>query len=91
MPIGVHARACTVSRGCGDRGSVIEIPAHITGTVWKIEVARGDEVDEGDTVVILESMKMEMPVEAEDPGTVKEIRVKEGESVQEGDVLVVLG
>ena len=69
----------------------IDIPAHITGTVWKIEVAPGDEVDDGDTVVILESMKMEMPVEAEDPGTVKEIRCEEGQSVQEGDVLVVLG
>ncbi|HKH13028.1 MAG TPA: biotin/lipoyl-binding carrier protein [Solirubrobacterales bacterium] len=69
---------------------MIDIPAHITGTVWKIEVAPGDEVDEGDTVVILESMKMEMPVEAEDPGTVKEIRCGEGQSVQEGDVLVVL-
>jgi acetyl-CoA carboxylase biotin carboxyl carrier protein len=68
----------------------IDIPAHITGTVWKIEVGPGDQVDEGDTVVILESMKMEMPVEAEDPGTVKEIRVEEGQSVQEGDVLVVL-
>ena len=69
---------------------MIDIPAHITGTVWKIEVAAGDEVDDGDTVVILESMKMEMPVEAEDPGTVKEIRCEEGQSVQEGDVLVVL-
>ena len=69
---------------------MMDIPAHITGTVWKIEVAPGDEVDEGDTVVILESMKMEMPVEAEDPGTVKEIRCGEGQSVQEGDVLVVL-
>jgi acetyl-CoA carboxylase biotin carboxyl carrier protein len=68
----------------------IDIPAHITGTVWKIEVAPGDQVDDGDTVVILESMKMEMPVEAEDPGTVKEIRCEEGQSVQEGDVLVVL-
>jgi acetyl-CoA carboxylase biotin carboxyl carrier protein len=67
-----------------------DVPAHITGTVWKVEVAPGDEIDEGDTVVILESMKMEMPVEAEDPGTVKEIRVEEGQSVQEGDVLVVL-
>ena len=67
-----------------------DVPAHITGTVWKIEVAPGDDIDEGDTVVILESMKMEMPVEAEDPGKVKEIRVEEGQSVQEGDVLVVL-
>jgi len=69
---------------------VIDIPAHITGTVWKVEVEVGDEVDDGDAVVILESMKMEMPVEAEDPGTVKEIRCSEGQSVQEGDVLVVL-
>jgi acetyl-CoA carboxylase biotin carboxyl carrier protein len=69
---------------------VAAIEAHITGTVWKIEVAVGDEVTEGDTVVILESMKMEMPVEAEDEGTVKEVVVAEGQSVSEGDTLVVL-
>jgi acetyl-CoA carboxylase biotin carboxyl carrier protein len=68
----------------------IEIPAHITGTVWKIDVGVGDDVSDGDTVVILESMKMEMPVEAEDQGKVAEIRCEEGQSVQEGDVLVVL-
>jgi len=68
-----------------------EVEAHITGTVWKIEVAVGDEVDEGDTVVILESMKMEMPVEAEDGGTVTEILCEEGQAVNEGDALVVLG
>ena len=67
-----------------------DIPAHITGNVWKIEVSVGDEVEDGDTVVILESMKMEIPVEAEDDGTVKEIRCEEGQSVSEGDVLVVL-
>jgi acetyl-CoA carboxylase biotin carboxyl carrier protein len=67
-----------------------DIEAHITGTVWKIEVAPGDNVDEGDTVVILESMKMEMPVEAEEGGTVKEISVEEGQAVSEGDTLVVL-
>ncbi len=67
-----------------------EIEAHITGTVWKIEVTVGDTIEEGDTVVILESMKMEMPVEAEDEGTVKEILVSEGQSVSEGDTLVVL-
>ena len=66
------------------------IEAHITGTVWKIEVAPGDQVEEGDTVVILESMKMEMPVEAEDGGVVKEISVEEGQAVSEGDTLVVL-
>ena len=59
-----------------------EVEAHITGTVWKIEVEVGDDV-EGDTVVILESMKMEMPVEAEDPGVVKEILCEEGQSVSE--------
>jgi acetyl-CoA carboxylase biotin carboxyl carrier protein len=69
---------------------VADVEAHITGTVWKIEVKVGDQVDEGDTVVILESMKMEMPVEAEDPGNVTEIRCEEGQSVSEGDVLVVL-
>ena len=67
-----------------------DIEAHITGTVWKIECEVGDEVHEGDTVVILESMKMEMPVEAEDEGTVKEILCEEGQAVNEGDVLVVL-
>ena len=67
-----------------------QIDAHITGTVWKVEVAVGDRVDEGDTVVILESMKMEMPVEAEDEGTVKAILVEEGQSVSEGDALVEL-
>ena len=66
------------------------IEAHITGTVWKIEVGVGDTVGEGDTVVILESMKMEMPVEAEDEGTVREIVVAEGQAVSEGDTLIVL-
>ena len=68
----------------------VDVPAHITGTLWKIEVAVGDEVSDGDTVVILESMKMEMPVEVEDDGKVAEIRCEEGQSVNEGDVLVVL-
>jgi acetyl-CoA carboxylase biotin carboxyl carrier protein len=67
-----------------------DIEAHITGNVWKIEVSVGDAVEDGDTVVILESMKMEIPVEAEDGGTVKEICCAEGDSVSEGDVLVVL-
>ena len=67
-----------------------EIEAHITGTVWKIEVKVGDTVEEGDTVVILESMKMEMPVEAEDAGRVAEILCQEGQAVTEGDALVRL-
>jgi acetyl-CoA carboxylase biotin carboxyl carrier protein len=69
---------------------VANVEANITGTVWKVEVAVGDEIAEGDVVVILESMKMEMPIESEDDGTVAEILVQEGQSVQEGDVLVVL-
>jgi acetyl-CoA carboxylase biotin carboxyl carrier protein len=67
-----------------------DIEAQITGNVWKVEVAVGDTVSDGDTVVILESMKMEIPVESEEDGTVKEIRCEEGQSVSEGDVLVVL-
>lgn len=66
------------------------VEAHITGTVWKIECEIGDTVAEGDTVVVLESMKMEMPVEAEDRGAVREILCEEGQAVNEGDVLVVL-
>jgi acetyl-CoA carboxylase biotin carboxyl carrier protein len=68
-----------------------DVAAHITGTVWKIEVKVGQQVSAGDTLVILESMKMEMPVEATEGGTVKEIRCKEAQPVNEGDVLVVLG
>jgi acetyl-CoA carboxylase biotin carboxyl carrier protein len=67
------------------------VTAHITGTVWKIECTVGQQVKAGDTLVILESMKMEMPIEAEEGGTVKEIRCAEAQSVAEGDVLVVLG
>jgi acetyl-CoA carboxylase biotin carboxyl carrier protein len=67
-----------------------DVEAHITGTVWKVECEIGQSVTEGDTLVILESMKMEMPVEAEDDGVVKEIACKEGQSVSEGDTLVVL-
>jgi acetyl-CoA carboxylase biotin carboxyl carrier protein len=70
--------------------AMANVDAHITGTVWKIEVKVGDTVEEGDAVAVLESMKMEMPVEAEDEGTVKEILVEEGQSVSEGDTLVVL-
>jgi acetyl-CoA carboxylase biotin carboxyl carrier protein len=68
----------------------MEVAAHITGTVWKIEVEVGQKVSEGDVLVILESMKMEMPLEAMDEGVVKEIRCTEGQAVSEGDVLVVL-
>ncbi len=67
-----------------------DVEAHITGTVWKIECEVGQEIAEGDTLVIIESMKMEMPVEAEDPGVVREISCAEGQAVSEGDTLIVL-
>ena len=67
-----------------------DVKAHITGTVWKIEKPAGSKVAEGDTVIILESMKMEMPVEAPCAGTVREIKIKEGEAVDEGKVLAVI-
>ena len=66
------------------------VDAHITGTVWKIEVEVGDDIEEGDVVAILESMKMEMPVEAETSGTVAEILCEEGQAVNEGDPLARL-
>jgi acetyl-CoA carboxylase biotin carboxyl carrier protein len=66
------------------------VNAHITGTVWKIEVKEGDSVTEGQTCVILESMKMEMPIEAPANGTVEKILVTEGQAVNEGDVVLVL-
>ena len=67
-----------------------DVNAHITGTVWKIECEVGQAVEEGDTLLILESMKMEMPLEAEDPGTVAKIVCEEGQSVSEGETLVIL-
>lgn len=68
----------------------VEIEAQIAGSVWKIEKAVGDAVQEEDVVLIIESMKMEIPVEAPCSGTIREIRTAEGESIEEGDVLVVL-
>ena len=68
-----------------------DVLAHITGTVWKIEVKQGDAVEEGQVCVILESMKMEMPVEAPEGGTVSAIHCAEGQAVNEGDKLLTLG
>lgn len=68
----------------------MQIKAHITGTVWKIEAKVGDEVEEDDVVMILESMKMEMPIEAPADGTITEILVAEGDAVQEGQAVAVL-
>jgi acetyl-CoA carboxylase biotin carboxyl carrier protein len=68
----------------------ITVNAHITGTIWKINVKVGDSVAEGETVAILESMKMEMPVESPAAGTVSAILAKEGAPIEEGAPLVEL-
>ena len=67
-----------------------EVQAHITGTVWKILVKPGDLVAQDQTLVILESMKMEMPVESPEAGRVATVAVTEGTSVDEGQVLLTL-
>ena len=66
------------------------ITAHITGTVWKIEKRAGESIAAGEAVVILESMKMEVPVESSKAGRVVELRCQEGQAVQEGTVLAVV-
>jgi acetyl-CoA carboxylase biotin carboxyl carrier protein len=71
-------------------GKPATVNAHITGTVWKVEVKEGDEVVEGQVCVIIESMKMEMPVEAPSSGKVEKVHVVEGQAVSEGDVMVTL-
>ena len=68
----------------------IEVKSEITGTVWKIDSAPGDKVEGGDTLMIIESMKMEIPVITEDGGTVKEILVKPKDPVAEGQVVAIL-
>ncbi|MGC6418117.1 MAG: acetyl-CoA carboxylase biotin carboxyl carrier protein subunit [Bradymonadia bacterium] len=65
----------------------MDIKAHITGTVWKVEVQVGEQVDEEDIVMILESMKMEMPIEAPADGVITEILVEPNQPVQEGQVV----
>jgi acetyl-CoA carboxylase biotin carboxyl carrier protein len=68
----------------------VEVKSEITGTMWKVIAQPGDRVEPGDTLAIVESMKMEIPVITEDGGTVREIRVKEKEPVSEGQVVAVL-
>jgi biotin carboxyl carrier protein len=67
-----------------------EVAAEIAGNVWKIETSVGAQVEEEDVLLILESMKMEIPVEAPRAGRVAELRVAEGDSIEEGAILVVL-
>jgi acetyl-CoA carboxylase biotin carboxyl carrier protein len=67
-----------------------EVRAEMVANVWKVLVSEGASVDDGDTLVILESMKMEIPVVAESSGTVGQVKVAEGDVVQEGDVIAVI-
>ncbi|HLX28513.1 MAG TPA: biotin/lipoyl-binding carrier protein [Casimicrobiaceae bacterium] len=67
-----------------------EVKADVTGSVWKIVTAIGQKVDAGDTIMIVESMKMEIPVIAEEGGTIREFRIAEGDSVAEGQTVAIL-
>jgi acetyl-CoA carboxylase biotin carboxyl carrier protein len=67
-----------------------EVRAEMVANVWKVVAAEGDSVDDGDTLVILESMKMEIPVLAEESGTVTKLAVAEGDVVQEGDLIAII-
>ena len=68
----------------------IQVEAQIAGNVWKIEKAVGEELAEEDVILIIESMKMEIPVEAPCSGRLSEICVAEGDSIEEGTVLAVI-
>ena len=70
--------------------AIVELKSEVTGAVWKIKMQPGDTVADGDVVMIMESMKMEIPVIAEDGGTLKELLVKEGEPVSEGQTVATL-
>jgi acetyl-CoA carboxylase biotin carboxyl carrier protein len=88
---GVPSRSLRLATTYEERTTMAEeIRAEMVANVWKVVKATGDEVAEGDTLVILESMKMEIPVVAESDGTVTQIAVNEGDVVQEGDLIAVV-
>ncbi|MER6831721.1 biotin/lipoyl-binding carrier protein [Streptosporangium sp. NPDC000563] len=69
---------------------MVEIRAEMVASVWKVLVSEGDPVEDGDTLVILESMKMEIPVLTEDAGVISQLKVAEGDVIQEGDLIAVI-
>jgi acetyl-CoA carboxylase biotin carboxyl carrier protein len=69
---------------------VAEVRAEMVANVWQVVASEGDQVDDGDTLVVLESMKMEIPVLAETAGKVTKMAVSEGDVVQEGDLIAVI-
>lgn len=70
--------------------ATVELKSEVTGAVWKIKMQAGDAAAEGDVVMIMESMKMEIPVVVEDAGVLRDILVKEGEPVAEGQTVAIL-
>lgn len=73
-----------------EEAGVTEVRAEMVANVWQVVASEGDQVADGDTLVILESMKMEIPVLAEDSGTLTQLAVAEGDVVQEGDLIAVI-
>ncbi|MFF5115129.1 biotin/lipoyl-binding carrier protein [Streptosporangium sp. NPDC000509] len=69
---------------------MVEIRAEMVASVWKVLVSEGDPVEDGDTLIILESMKMEIPVLTEDAGVISQLKVAEGDVIQEGDLIAVI-
>jgi acetyl-CoA carboxylase biotin carboxyl carrier protein len=69
---------------------VAEVRAEMVANVWKVVATEGDQVEDGDMLVILESMKMEIPVLAEEAGTLAKLHVAEGDVVQEGDLIATI-
>lgn len=69
---------------------MFEVASEMVANVWRVLVSPGDQVAEGDVLVILESMKMEIPVESTSAGVVREVKVIEGGVVQEGDVIAII-
>src|SRR5690606_25832370 len=86
------ARALTPlpSRVDGTGGDMTEVAAELTANVWQVRASVGDELDEGDEIVVLEAMKMEVPVVAPRAGRLVELRVAPDDVVNEGDVIAVL-
>ena len=74
----------------GEERRVAEVRAAMVANVWKVVTAEGEEVSDGATLVSLESMKMEIPVLAEEPGTVTKLAVAEGDVIQEGDLIAII-
>ncbi len=70
--------------------AILNVHCEITGKVWKIEAAVGDQLEEGDTILIIESMKMEIPLQTSVAGVIAEMLVAEGDAVTEGDAVVAM-